>query len=100
MRKLAVLPANEAALLPDTILDNVYRPESDGAAPTFFGHYWMTGTPAPVARTMARVDYSAVKGGDLVAYRWNGEVSLDPKNFVSSAPAFDLRPSARSRRAC
>lgn len=87
VRELSVVPPDEAAALPDTVMGNVYRPEIDGAAPTFFGHYWMSGAPAPVAATMACVDYSAGMGGDLVAYRWNGELTLDAKNFVSSAPA-------------
>ena len=31
----------------------------------------------------ACVDYSAGKGGQLVAYRWDGESDLDSRNFVS-----------------
>ena len=50
--------------------------------PVFFGHYWMTGTPAPLADHAACVDYSAGKGGSLVAYRWNGETRLDAANFA------------------
>lgn len=52
--------------------------------PTFFGHYWMAGRPQVLADTVACVDYSAGKGGPLVAYRWSGESILNNKNFVLS----------------
>jgi hypothetical protein len=50
--------------------------------PVFFGHYWMTGTPAPLSRNAACVDYSAGNGGALVAYRWDGEMQLEATNFA------------------
>lgn len=56
----------------------------DGQKPVFFGHYWMTGRPAPLSNRAACVDYSAGKGGPLVAYRWDGETTLDESKFVSS----------------
>jgi len=49
----------------------------------FFGHYWMTGTPKLQTPTAACVDYSAAKDGPLVAYRWDGEPTLDTANFKS-----------------
>lgn len=48
----------------------------------FVGHYWLQGTPAPIKKNIACLDYSAVKGGKLVAYRMDGEVNLSAKNFV------------------
>lgn len=92
VRDLAALPAATTEGFPDEPLLNVYRPENDLAAPTFFGHYWMTGSPAPVARTMACVDYSAGTNGDLVAYRWSGEIDLVAANFVSSGLASATQP--------
>lgn len=54
------------------------------APPVFIGHYWRTGTPAPLARNVACLDYSvARKGGSLVAYRWDGERQLLKERFVS-----------------
>jgi hypothetical protein len=50
--------------------------------PVFFGHYWLTGAPAPLAPAVACVDYSAGKGGPLCAYRWRGERLLDAAGFV------------------
>ncbi len=52
--------------------------------PVFFGHYWMKGTPQLLADNICCLDYSVAKGGDLVAYRWNGEQILNPDNFVST----------------
>ena len=54
------------------------------APPVLFGHYWFTdGDPKPSTPTTACLDFSAVKGGDLVAYRWDGEPTLTPGRFVA-----------------
>ena len=53
-----------------------------GGVPTFIGHYWMTGRPAPLTPTVACVDYSAGGDGPLVAYRWSGETVLTARHFV------------------
>lgn len=50
--------------------------------PLFVGHYWCHGVPAVVRENIACLDYSAVDGGRLVAYRWDGETSLDADRFV------------------
>ena len=52
--------------------------------PVFLGHYWLEGSPAPLAQNIACLDYSVAKpGGKLVAYRWDGEEILDPEKFVA-----------------
>lgn len=84
VRQLAVLSPSETEKLPDTPLEGFERPVIDGEAATFFGHYWMQGRLAPVSRTMACVDYSAGAGGDLVAYRWDGEPELNEAKFIST----------------
>ncbi|QLF92266.1 metallophosphoesterase [Pseudomonas sp. ABC1] len=48
----------------------------------FIGHYWRRGRPAPLRANLACLDYSAVKGGKLVAYRLDREHHLDPGKFV------------------
>ncbi|HYW93080.1 MAG TPA: metallophosphoesterase [Gammaproteobacteria bacterium] len=54
------------------------------AAPVFIGHYWLTGEPQPLARNVACVDYSAARTGQkLVAYRWDGESTLETAKFAS-----------------
>ncbi|GGE95289.1 hypothetical protein GCM10011404_30540 [Sphingomonas prati] len=71
------IPA-EWLLPPGAVLG--YRDEK----PLFIGHYWLTGTPTVLAPNLACVDYSAGKGGPLVAYRWDGETKLDNARFVAS----------------
>jgi hypothetical protein len=59
------------------------------APPMFFGHYWLTGQPEPQAPNVACLDYSVGRGGDLVAYRWDGEATLETDKFwrVPADPA-------------
>lgn len=56
-----------------------------GEIPVFYGHYWRRGDPRRrhdwTGRT-ACVDFSAVKGGELVAYRWSGEGTIEPGHYV------------------
>ena len=57
---------------------------SPTASPVFFGHYWLDpkATKDPLASNVACLDYSAGKGGPLVAYRFDGEAILKPDKFV------------------
>lgn len=48
----------------------------------FVGHYWRSGRPGPIRDNLACIDYSAVRGGKLVAYRMDHETRLDPAKFV------------------
>lgn len=48
----------------------------------FVGHYWQQGNPHPIRPNLACLDYSAVKYGKLVAYRWAGEQRLHRDHFV------------------
>lgn len=69
--------------LPDTAVDMsklVYTDE----VPVLFGHYWHTGAPATLTPTTACVDYSIAKHGQLVAYRWSGEATLQNDHFVAT----------------
>jgi len=43
--------------------------------------------PAAAEPDVACVDYSAGNGGDLVAYRWEGEPTLDVSHFFSARDA-------------
>lgn len=51
------------------------------APPVFVGHYWLTGEPVAQAPNVACLDYSVARGGDLVAYRWDGEARLESGKF-------------------
>ncbi|MBJ7341837.1 metallophosphoesterase [Mycolicibacterium sp.] len=56
-----------------------------GDAPVFYGHYWRSGLPRHgidfTPRT-ACVDFSAIKTGALVAYRWHGETEIREDHYV------------------
>ncbi|MDZ7910823.1 MAG: hypothetical protein U5O16_03165 [Rhodococcus sp. (in: high G+C Gram-positive bacteria)] len=49
--------------------------------PIFFGHYWLHGRPRIQTANVACLDYSAVKYGRLVAYRFDGESKLSKDKF-------------------
>ncbi len=54
--------------------------------PVFYGHYWRTGhptSPRDYHTHTACVDFSAVRGGTLMAYRWSGERQIRAENFLS-----------------
>jgi hypothetical protein len=56
-----------------------------GDVPVFYGHYWRQGSPKPGldwTKHTACVDFSAVKGGALTAYRWSGEAEIAPGHYV------------------
>nr|WP_315853614.1 metallophosphoesterase [Marinobacterium arenosum] len=50
--------------------------------PLFIGHYWREGTPEPITENIVCLDYSAVKYGKLVAYRFDGEQQVSADKFV------------------
>jgi hypothetical protein len=62
-----------------TTLGSGYGPEEK---PIFFGHYWLRGEPKIQAHNVCCLDYSVAKGGNLVAYRFDGERRLDNSKFV------------------
>lgn len=71
--------------LPDVLVEK--SPGFNRVAPedpiTFFGHYAILGEiPAPILPNLACLDYGCGKGGQLVAYRWDGEVALDDSKFI------------------
>lgn len=72
--------------LPDGRPSYVYSDQ----VPVFYGHYWRSGDPE---RSLdwtdytACVDFSAVKGGYLTAYRWSGEKTIRPENYFRSLPS-------------
>lgn len=55
--------------------------------PVFYGHYWRNGTPQHLhdwTDYTACVDFSAVNGGNLTAYRWSGETQIQRKHYVAA----------------
>jgi hypothetical protein len=80
-RTAAMLSASKRAGLPDDPLSAHASIPVDGD-PVFFGHYWLTGDIVLQGLRAACVDYSAGKGGPLVAYQFDGEEELSPDKFV------------------
>ena len=68
--------------LPDDELPNDI-PRYQEAIPVVFGHYWNSGPLRREGPTTVCVDYSAGKGGPLVAYRWSGERKLTADHLES-----------------
>ncbi|MDO8905963.1 metallophosphoesterase [Hydrogenophaga sp.] len=85
-RELALMPEQERMALPDLRVPEEARPVYDQRKPVFIGHYWLSGAPALQSERIACVDYSAGKGGPLVAYRWDGEPTLDANHFHVQEP--------------
>lgn len=55
----------------------------DASQPILFvGHYWRSGIPNLLTKNVACLDYSAVQGGKLVAYRLDQETHLQNSKFV------------------
>jgi hypothetical protein len=57
--------------------------------PMFYGHYWRRweNHHEDCTAYTACVDFSAVAGGPLVAYRWSGEPTISWENYVPHDPA-------------
>ena len=72
--------------LPDCEIVNPPEPTpiNPGDPITFFGHYAVSGeAPAQLLPNLACLDYGSGKGGQLVAYSWDGESALDDSKFTS-----------------
>lgn len=81
-RTAAMLSATECSQLPEEPLPAHARINRQETSPVVFGHYWLTGTPALQSELAVCVDYSAGKGGPLVAYRFDGEPALSSDRLV------------------
>jgi hypothetical protein len=83
LRDIAMPPADRGigdSSIPRRALTGIpgYRDDR----PVFVGHYWLTGTPHPLAPRVACLDYSVAADGFLCAYRYEGEPELTPDGFV------------------
>ncbi len=82
LRAAVEVPSGALPELPDDPITPPVPPYDDDV-PVIVGHYWRTGTPDVISERVACVDYSAVAGGPLVAYRWTGETELTSANLVA-----------------
>lgn len=83
-RDLAMVPADVIERIPHTPVPSDILPGYKGDKPLFVGHYWLSGTPAPLSDHIACLDYSVAgdTSGKLCAYRWKGERILNEEQFV------------------
>jgi Calcineurin-like phosphoesterase len=91
----AALAENVRDQLPEKDLPPGQIENDDDPRPVIFGHYWNRGDLALSSARATCVDYSAALGGELVAYRWSGELMLDAQNLVAvpgnRRPGFDTQ---------
>ena len=83
-KEVALVPEDAKDSIPDLPIEQLnLKAKGYTGVPVFFGHYWFSGQPEPVANNIACVDYSAGKSGNtpLVAYRWEGESVLTKAGF-------------------
>ena len=83
-REGAIIAGEDPSLLSDDPLPQAVLLDHDGGSPILIGHYWMSGDIVPLSKRHACVDYSVAKSGPLVAYRWDGELELDPRKFIAT----------------
>jgi hypothetical protein len=90
LREIAVIPDDTQVhdaegrpvdALPSNVPDEPVPRYTDDV-PVVFGHYWRTGEFALESATTVCVDFSAGRGGPLVAYRWDGEAELSVDKLV------------------
>ena len=81
---VALVPAGQGARLrgmdwpADLVISKIE------GAPVFVGHHWFSGHPVIESPKLACLDWSAGKGGPLVAYRWEGEEALSNDKLIWS----------------
>lgn len=85
LREIALVPAGSEHAVPDVPIPDAYRVGPVEGAPIVFGHHWFSGPVRIETPKVACVDWSAARGGPLVAYRWDGEAELHAGGYVSVA---------------
>jgi len=81
--EVALVPAGQEDQLAGMDWPSGFMLDRIEGAPVFIGHHWFDG-PQPVIESpkLACLDWSAGKGGPLVAYRWDGESLLSNDKLV------------------
>lgn len=79
-RNISIPPLEALPDEPVDLPDMSYYGESE--KPVFFGHYWLKGQPEPFRHNVCCLDYSVAAGGSLVAYRSQGDPTVDPAHLV------------------
>ncbi|UXA18807.1 metallophosphoesterase [Mycobacterium sp. SMC-4] len=83
--KFTTADGNAYPALPDIEVSAEHRSYVyTDTVPVIYGHYWRQGAPErheDWTDYTACVDFSAVRGGALTAYRWSGEDRIRPENY-------------------
>lgn len=82
LRDIAIVPAGSADAVPDLPIPTEHRLGEVEGTPILFGHHWFSGPVRLETPKVACLDWSAARGGPLVAYRWDGEAALRPQGLV------------------
>lgn len=88
-RTIGLIPRTTREQLPDTVCTLPLASYASDQPPVFFGHYWLSGTPAPLSHNAICLDYSVAKGGPLCAYRWNPDEPIQAERFIAVPPSTD-----------
>lgn len=84
LREIALVPHGGEHLVPDLPIPAEFRLGPVKGAPILFGHHWFSGPLRLESPKVACLDWSAAKGGPLVAYRWDGEHELQHDHLVAA----------------
>ena len=82
LRDIAIVPSGSEDAVPDIEIPEEHRIAAVDGAPILFGHHWFNGPVKLETPKVACLDWSAAKGGPLVAYRWDGESDLLDNRLV------------------
>jgi len=82
LHEVALVPSDQEALLKGMEWPSELVVTEISGSPVFVGHHWFVGTPRIESEKFACLDWSAGRGGPLVAYRWDGEECLSNEKFV------------------
>lgn len=82
LRDIALVPSGSEDAVPDIGIPEEHRLGPVSGAPILFGHHWFSVPLRLESPKVACLDWSAAKGGPLVAYRWDGEAELDAGKLV------------------
>jgi Calcineurin-like phosphoesterase len=82
IHQLALVPKGQEEQLKDMEWPAELVLSAIEGAPIFVGHHWFRGHPVIESPKLACLDWSAARGGPLVAYRWDGETELSNDKLV------------------
>jgi hypothetical protein len=85
LHEIALVPRGQEHQLKDMEWPSELVISAIEGAPVFVGHHWFTGHPVIESPKLACLDWSAARGGPLVAYRWDGESELSNDKLVWAA---------------